>query len=218
MAETPKAPAGAAGKWVRALISFGVGIALGLAPYLGTQQVPLFRPLLDLVPRALRDTTIPISAGLMGLVGAAVQFYDAEKISKKRIRTSFGCVLTLAVIMMFVFMWIQSAYVVRVEADGGAVTASFVVAANRLPSCRCPPGSSDAQCINGLSWDEAEIAACWGDRPIRLAGNIVRTSYLVTTTLFGVVIGLLVLSRSVTGGPSDSGKSQGSASGEQAGR
>jgi hypothetical protein len=190
-----KPPAGPAGRWVRTLVSLTVGVAVGLAPYLGTQKVPLFTSLLEMIPNALRDTTIPLSAACMGLVAVTVQWYGGTRISKKTLRMAFPAALLLAVVTLFGFMWIHALYVVRVQARGGEPPAPLVVGAQRQapPVCGCPPEASDEQCINGLSWNEAEIAQCWGDRSVRNASFLVRSSYLLTTSAFGAVVGLLVL-------------------------
>lgn len=186
-------PSGVAGKWVRTLLSLSVGVAVGLAPYLGMTGVPMFRPLLDLIPLTLRDSTIPVSAALMGIIAAAVQWFGAERLSRRTLRIAFVLTLILAILGLFGFMWVHAQYVVNVRADGGRRAASFVVGTVRLPTCGCPPNVSDQQCINGLSWSEAAIAGCWGDAAIRQAQLKIQTLYLITTGTFGALVSLITL-------------------------
>lgn len=80
---TARPPTALTRVWVRSLIGFSVGVAVGLAPYLGVTGVPLFTPLLELIPSTARHTTIPLSAALMGLVAMWVQWYGADKLSDR---------------------------------------------------------------------------------------------------------------------------------------
>jgi len=186
-------PSGAAARWVRSLLSLSVGVVIGLAPYLGTKGVPLFKPLLEMIPDALRDSTIPLSAALMGIVAVAVQWFDGERVSRRSLGRWFLSTLILSIVALFTFMWMHTTYTVTVHADGGAVTQTFAVGASRPPSCTCAASASDEECINGLTWNTAAISRCWGDRVVRQSGLLLRLGYLTSTTLFGVLVGLLVL-------------------------
>lgn len=185
---------GLAQSWARTLVTLGVGVAVGLAPYLGTLDVPLFRPLLDLIPDSLRDTTIPLSAALMGLVAVAVEWYGRERPSPTLMRWGFAGTLVAALIALLAFMWVQTSTVVTVRSGSGSAT-SFVVGSSRPATCGCPPAISDEQCINGLSWNESAITECWGDRQVRRAGLMLRLTYLLTTGLFGALVGFLAIRR-----------------------
>lgn len=67
VAETPEAPAEAhvppppplARQLVHYILGFGVSVAVGLAPYLGRVNVPLFDSLLKLIPTSIHDTVFP---------------------------------------------------------------------------------------------------------------------------------------------------------------
>src|SRR5882724_5196164 len=72
-------PTRTAKKFVRYMVGFGVSVAVGLAPYLGTLHVPLFSSLLDLIPEPIRGTVIPLSAALMGVVAVIVEWYGWER-------------------------------------------------------------------------------------------------------------------------------------------
>jgi len=77
--------------WKRYLLSFGVSVGVGLAPYLGNVRVPLFSPLLDLIPATLQNTILPLSTALMGVVALSVQWYGGERVTRKRLRRAFYC-------------------------------------------------------------------------------------------------------------------------------
>lgn len=185
-------PKGAAGRWVRAVVTLAVGVAVGLAPYLGTQEVPFFSALLEMIPTALRDSTIPASAALMGIIAVAVQWYSQQP-SPSALRWLFPVTLVLSVFGLLAFLWIHNEHVVTVTADGGTRTETFVIGTVRQPTCGCPVELSDQACIDGLSWSLAEVATCWGDRAIRRGSLLVRTSYLLATALFAALVAILVL-------------------------
>jgi hypothetical protein len=189
-------PGGLAGRWIRAVVSFGVGVTIGLAPFLGLVNIPPFTALLAMIPESLRPTTIPIAAALMGTIAVAVQWYGGESVSRSWLKKRFGIALAAAIISVFAFMFVQSTYVVTVRAEGGKVTHTFVVGLVRQPACQCPPGSGDARCIDGLGCDESAVEECWGDRAVRQARNFLRSSYLVATCSFAILVGLLLLRRS----------------------
>lgn len=189
----PKPPSGIVSRWVRAVIGLFVGVAVGLAPYLGTQKVPLFESLLEMIPESIRDTTIPPAAICMGLIAVVIQWYGSERISAKTLRRGFLVTLAASIVSLFVFMWVQTTYVQHVSAAGGTIRSSFIVGTTRLPTCGCKPDEQNADCINGLSWNEAAIESCWGTRAIQQAGLIVRTSYLAATSAFAGLVGFLVL-------------------------
>ena len=180
-------------------MGLAVGVAVGLAPYLGTQQVPLFTPLLDMVPASIRDSTLPLAAALMGTIAASVQWFGSDRTSLRTLRWAFLATLGCCLLTLSLFMWVNSSYVIKVSAEGGTRTTSFVIGLTRQPSCTCPAGASDEQCIDGLSWDQSAIAQCWGDRAIRQASLLVRGTYLLATGAFGALVGLLVLRGSVRG-------------------
>ena len=77
-------------RWVNYLIGFSVGVGSGLSVYLGKVHVPLFSPLLDLIPFTLQNTLIPLSSALMGIVAVAVQFYSYTRWGARRLGGLFA--------------------------------------------------------------------------------------------------------------------------------
>lgn len=190
---TARPPTALTRVWVRSLIGFSVGVAVGLAPYLGVTGVPLFTPLLELIPSTARHTTIPLSAALMGLVAMWVQWYGADKLSDRWLNRSFVRATGSAVACLLLFMLVHTAVVVGVQLDGGSATMSFVVSTARVAACDCPPDVPDSACIKMISMEESEIERCWGDRQVRAARLALLLTYLLTTTSVGCVAGLVVL-------------------------
>lgn len=180
--------------WVRYVVGFSAGVAIGLSVYLGKLSVPLFSPLLDLIPRTLQDTLIPLSSAFMGTVAVVVQFYASHR-PGPRLRSIFVRTATALTIALIALMIVHTLVVVTVETVPGR-HASFVVGFSRPERPPCPREVSDAQCIGRLTLDPAMISSFWGDSGlggIRIAQLALQISYLAATTLFGALVGLVVL-------------------------
>jgi hypothetical protein len=178
---------------VRYVIGFGVGVGVGLAPYLGLLDVPLFRPLLSLIPASIQDTVIPLSAALMGVIAVVVQWYGGERLTRRRLRKVFTRTLATAV-LAFVLLTVIHSLVVRTITMGKGESASFIVGFTRPPNKPpCTAEVSDAQCIKLVTFDLAEIESYWGDGRIRLARLSLIFAYLLFTGSFGALVGLIVL-------------------------
>jgi hypothetical protein len=78
------------GRWMRLVLGFSVSVGVGLAPYLGKLKVPLFTPMLSLIPQSLQAVALPLSAASMGLVAVLVQWYGSQQIRQKQLSTWFG--------------------------------------------------------------------------------------------------------------------------------
>jgi hypothetical protein len=180
-------------EWVRLLLGFGIGVALGLAPYLGKVHVPGFDALLTLIPESVQRVALPLSAALMGIVAVWIQWSAGDRPSASWLRKSFRKTLLLALLGLCLFSLVQTFVVVRIFVPSEDRVASFVVGFTRLPSSPCPPEMPDAVCIRRITFDEAMHAAVWGDRQLRLAGLSLLGTYLLTTGSFGVLVGLLLV-------------------------
>jgi len=80
-------------RWTRLVLGFGVSVAIGLAPYLGLVKVPLFAPLLSLIPVSIQNVALPLSAASMGVVAVFIQWYGFQRYSKHWLNTSFRRVM-----------------------------------------------------------------------------------------------------------------------------
>lgn len=191
--ESPRPPTPLARRLVRYILGFGVGVGVGLAPYLGLLKIPLFAPLLDLIPESIQNTLIPLSAALMGIVAVAAQWYGGEAITRKWLRRLFARALTLAGLSFVLLLAVHTLLVVRVPILGGDDTVSFVVGFVRPSKPPCTEGVSDAECIKKITLDPAAVESFWGDRQVRLARLSLMISYLLFTGTFGALIGLILL-------------------------
>jgi hypothetical protein len=188
----PRLPTPLARRFVRYVVGFGVAVAIGLAPFLGELDLPLFTPLLHLIPRSVRDTLVPLSAALMGLVAVVVQWLGEERLSRVRLRKMFARTLAVAVFSFVLLFTLHNFIVVRVPIPSLDSTETFIVGFTRpdAPGCQ---GFSDSECIKRLSMNEELIASYWGDRRIALASLCLKLAYLLFTGSFGALVGLLAL-------------------------
>jgi hypothetical protein len=188
----PGPPTRLSRRFVRYLVGFGVGVALGLAPFLGSIGVPGFVPLADLLPLTLQDRIAGLAPIVMGVVAVAVQFGADSRIPRRRLRRRFA--ITLAVLAVgFLLLVVLQAFLVReVDILGGERTVRFAVGPSRLSTCECPP-VSDRDCIAELSLDPASVETCWGTGPVRLTELMLTLSFLLVIGGFGALVGLVLL-------------------------
>ncbi len=191
------APTTRARRWVRYLLGFGVGVGVGLAPYLGRVNVPGFSALLTMLPDSLRDTALPLSAAVMGLVAVCVQWYGEERLSRAWLRRAFAIAAAAFVAALVAFAVVQSYVVVPVHVGAENFTASFLVGFDTPDRPPCPRAGADAvgdaECIKRLTLDDARVAAFWGDRSVRVARLALLGSYLAATGAFAALVGLVLL-------------------------
>ena len=184
----PKLPR-LASDWVRYLLGFTVSIGVGLAPYLGLVGVPLFTPLLSLIPHSLQSIAIPISIASMGIIAVLVQWRKRDPAK----RSEFSLALVLAVVTLVLFISIQILAVAHVEVPAADQTVSFAVGfyAPQRPPCE---GLSRDVCIaQRLGFDEAVIDGYFGDTQTRLTKLALVLSYIGFMSSFGWMVGLLLL-------------------------
>lgn len=180
-------------RFVRYLLSFGVSVGIGLAPFLGKLDIPGFEPLLGLFPQQLQGVLIPLSAFLMGLVALAVQFYHSNRIAAGSLRKYFRAGFIAIVAGFFLFVVLYQLFVIRVPIAGGASYGAVVVNPARLATCGCGAGDSDYDCVKKLSFDAAALATCWGGEAQKVRELALMIPYLLLTSGFGALIGLLIL-------------------------
>ncbi|HSL83636.1 MAG TPA: hypothetical protein VLF66_12750 [Thermoanaerobaculia bacterium] len=196
---SPTPPTALGRKYVRYVVGFGVGVAVGMAPFLGLLDVPLFAPLLSMFPESVRGTAIPLSAFLMGLVAVGIQFASGEEVSRRWLRWSFATTFVALVVGLVVLLNLYSGNVLTVPnveaADGRTIDVRLVVGGERpvlpLPGCECSPTQGDVACIQEIGFENA--AACWGRRQVTRAEKSLTLAYLFLTGGFGALIGLLLL-------------------------
>lgn len=178
--------------WVNYVVGFSVGVGSGLSVYLGKVHVPLFSPLLDLIPFTLQNTLIPLSSALMGIIAVAIQFYSYTRLGTRRLGGLFVRTIVAGITALLLFVVVHTYVVVTIDTTPMG-RASFLVCFTRPERPPCPAGVSDAECIMRLTFDPAKIASFWGDRCLHTAQLALELTYLATTALFGALVGLVVL-------------------------
>jgi hypothetical protein len=183
------------------ILGFAVYFAVGLAPFLGTVKVPGFEALLNLVPDNLRDTAIPISAFLMGIVGVLVQRYSDAKVTRHWQGRQFSIAWKLALAAVLALVCTYTFVVVPVESTaGGSPSTIYVQVGFYRPHDAkrdetCPPEIGDAQCLSRVTLARERIDSFWGDANVRLAALLLQTTYWAATSILAWLIGLLLLGR-----------------------
>ena len=191
----PQAPTPVALRFVRYVLGFGVWVAIGLAPFLGVVEVPLFKSLLSLYPTSLH-WIIPVSGLLMGAIGMAVEHAAGKRTAARtldrRFRWSLGIFMGSLVLLILLYPLL----VTRVPYHGDQI-ASFVTGPS-LPdtspsACGCEPGGSRAGCIQDISFDPVKIETCFGSGQVLVSGQILVILYFLLTGSLAACGGLLVL-------------------------
>jgi hypothetical protein len=195
-------PSSLARRLVRYILGFSVGIALGLAPFLGRVKVPGFSALLELYPVQMQQNLIILSGFLLGIVAVAVQFYATKASPTAILERYFGSLLKamLAVLLLLVVLYQTSVVSFPIEKQVSVVPHrvethrySVVVGWFRANSaaCSCPPAMSAINCVEQHSIDLRMVSACWKYLPLfELALTI---PYLFLLGGFGTLVGLLLL-------------------------
>jgi hypothetical protein len=178
-----------ASDWVRYLLGFSISVAVGLAPYLGLVGVPLFTPLLSLIPHSVQSTAIPISIASMGIIAVLVQWRKRDPASP----IEFRLAASLAVATLFVFLALQMLAVAHIEVPAADQTVSFAVGfgSPHTPPCE---GLSRETCIaQRLGFNEAVINGYFGDTRTSLTKLALVLAYIGFMSSFGWMVGLLLL-------------------------
>jgi len=189
----PTPPTALARRWIRYLVGFSVSVGVGVAPYLGMLDVPLFKPLLNLMPNSLHSSLFPPSAALMGIVAVVTEWYAGERINQKQLRRVFVRSLVASVLFLVILIVAHTLVVVQVPYYGGKDSAAFVVGFTRPDRPPCTAEMSDAECIKNVTFDESAISSYWGDRQVQIAKLSLILPYLAMTSSFAVLIALLLI-------------------------
>jgi hypothetical protein len=178
--------------WVRLVLGFGVSVAVGLAPYLGKLHVPLFTPMLSLIPESVQAVAIPLSAASMGMVAVLVQWYGSQKMRREWLEWMFMRSIAICILSLILLTAIEFMAVVRVDVPAVGTTVSFAVG---LSNPNAPPCANlgRADCIkHKLSLDETQIDTYFGEREASFTKLAVVLTYVVFMTMFGAMVGLVM--------------------------
>jgi hypothetical protein len=178
-------------RWVRYLLSFGVSVAVGLSPYLGKLNVPLFSPLLTLIPIYEQNYALTLSSASIGIVAILVQWYGTEVLGKKRIKRMFQCALIAAAGTFLLLVWLHT--VVAIPIRVLTTETVYVVRGFEQPPRSPCEGLSDSECVSRkLTLDPEAIQTHFGESNVRKASVELVMAYVAFTSSFAWLVGLIV--------------------------
>jgi len=188
----PLPPTSLSRRFTRALVGFGVGIAVGCAPMLGAVDIPLFSSLLSLFPFTLRPALLPLGGFVVGLVAAGTQFYSGLPVSIPKLKRGARISLMTSIAMLTLLLVCYFLLVRQVHfRDNFAI--SVVTGLTRSPVCPCPKTITDAMCLKTLSANPDNIELCWGRIQVRLSELALSMIYLLLLGSFAFFISLILL-------------------------
>jgi len=180
--------AGLAARWVRLMLTFGISVAVGMAPLLGYANVPGFKSLLELFPKYPFDFTtqlVAVAGLMMGLTALSVQYFQHERIKESKRRWWFICLgVMLGSCLAVVFI----TYLFSVEQVGNY----NVLIGFGDPICKLCEGMQRSECVAEITVSAKDIDRCFGSASVRLAAMILALLYLAALTLLGALVGLLL--------------------------
>jgi hypothetical protein len=205
-APKPEPPSSLTETLVRQVVGFGVWVALGMAPFLGTVRVPGFTNLLDLYPVSLRGWLIPLSGLLMGVVAVVIEFLATYRLTQREIGRWFRRTLILWIasflllILLYPILVTRFRYVLPLEGKEeteevtlALITGTPTVPMLKSPDCKCEPGWDAERCIGNISANEVNIRQCFGSMRVQLSNQALVLLYLLVTASFAASVGLLLL-------------------------
>jgi hypothetical protein len=178
---------------MRYLLGLGVSVGVGLAPYLGKLHIPLFSPLLDLIPESLQSTILPLSSALMGIVAVGVQWYGGGHLTERWLRRAFTAMFLLTIVLFVILAIVHKRVVAVVPYSGGAHFKSFTVGFQRPNKPPCD-NLAPAACISDhLTFNPIRIETYFGADPIFYGETALELSYLMFMGSFSTLVGILLL-------------------------
>lgn len=192
-------PTPLASQLVRYVRGFGVGVALGLAPFLGILPIPGFSALLDMYPESMRGWLIPLSGILMGILAVSVEFLGTKIPPAATLRKWFKMSLAVWVVSFLGLLFLYPRWVARVEVGDGTHTPAFVTGSDVVPlrppssPCKCPAGQAAEGCIADIGLAQGPVRECFGSGAITTANQVLALLYFLLTGTFVLIAGLLLL-------------------------
>ena len=176
--------------WVKLLLGFSVSVAVGLVPYLG-KIVPLFTPMLAILPESVQPLAIPLSAAAMGIVAVLVQWAGIQKLQPQEVKTWFARTLLFCVIALVALAGVETVAVVSIDVPAVGQTVSFAVGPFHPGTPPCA-GMSRADCIeHQLSLDESRIDSYFGEGWVSITKFVLVIVYTTFMSTFGALVVLL---------------------------
>lgn len=188
-------------RWLKVFLGLTVGVVVGLAPFYGAKAVPAFSPLLGLFPLDLRNTIIPLSGFLMGIIVAGVQYASYRKTPRKTLTRWFkgSMIVFLVSFVLLVFAYFLLVARVQVIQESKSETFAVVTGSLTVPArppasrCTCEVGEPAEICVAAISLNPLHVRSCFGTTPVAISTLFLSFLYLLVTSAFAVVVAVLVL-------------------------
>ena len=180
---------------------FGIGVALGLAPFLGALPIPGFSPLLDIYPLQMRGWLLPLSGILMGGVAVRIDFLSLRLPSRAALRRGFLWSLGIWLAALVALILLYPYLVARVAIGDGTRFAAVVTGTDTVPHrppgslCKCPESQSAERCVGDIGLEESRVRECFGSRRVTRGNQAMAVLYFLVTGSFVAAIGFHLLSR-----------------------
>jgi len=173
------------------MLAFGVSVAVGLAPLLGTVDVPLFKNIIDLFPRYPYDSPnllIPIASFLMGLVALVFEFASRSHNSRTAIRKWFviSACICIASLMVLFFVYLM------VTEHAGERAIPILVGFGQ-PLCSACQDLGRVACIESITGSLSDISQCFGTLNVKMGFAALALTYFLLMASFGAMVGGLIL-------------------------
>jgi hypothetical protein len=181
--------------FIRDARGFSVAVAIGLAPLLGTVNLPLFRPLAALLPFQIRDEVTIVTAFIMGIVALAAEFYAADRMSRRTVRRRFAYAAAGLLVGLGAFTVTSKLFTTTAPTGpNGRDVVRVLIGPQRLDSCTCRKELvSDAACVQTLVLEESAVEQCWGRQTGRAL--LLELCYVIAMAGFGALVGIYGLRR-----------------------
>jgi hypothetical protein len=173
-------------KFLRYCLSFGMGAVVALVSY----SLPLFKPVLSLLPDTGYVFVLLVFAAVLGALGVGVQWHADEKLPRLRIRRRLKQIVIIATFSIVAFVILHAIVVVTLTVQGEPQW--FIVGFSRRVVEGCPAEITNQQCLKNLSIDPVEIAKAWGEGQIKLASSLLTFLYLAFVSSLSSLAGLFV--------------------------
>ena len=182
---------------------FGVGVAAGLAPFLGKLRVPGFNALIETYPFEMQNWLIPVSGLLMGFIALVVEYEYEGGIAKKKRDLWFKRTIVTFAVSLLLLLGLYVFAVARVEKtvtapgeEPRSVTIAAVTGSPEVPGgragCACEAGAPAEECLE-KSIKPANIRRCFGATRVALATIALAIVYFTLTGSLAAGVGLLVI-------------------------
>jgi len=177
-------------EWARKILRYSLSFGMAAAVALISFVIPLFKPVLYLLPDTGYGFVLLVLALALGCLAIGVQWHADEKLPRLKLRTRLKQILGIAALAIVGFVILHTIVVVVLTIQGEPQW--FIVGFTRRVVDGCPAEISNQQCLKNLSTDPAEIAKAWGETQIKLASSLLTLLYLAFVSALSSLAGLLV--------------------------